>query len=298
MALARMGIETSLIARVGPDSWALKALHSLNEAGVLPTSLQRDPAAMTGLMYVVVTPDGERTILGHRGANVFTDPNQIREQELLGAILFHLSGYALLADPQRSAALLALEMACRHGLTITLDPGMSVPRAALDEMQALLPTVDIFLPSLSEAQQLTALTVPEDCALALLDRGVQVVAIKLGKRGCLVGSDGQLSRIPGFAVEARDTTGAGDSFDAGVIAGFLGGLDWIGAAVLGNAMGALAAAQVGAATVFPKARDVLALLGDHYHEPTHHRCLEGIRQVIDYVTALATEPEEGKPWWK
>lgn len=299
MALARMGIETSLIARVGPDSWALKALHSLNEAGVIPTSLQRDPTAMTGLMYVIVTPDGERTILGHRGANVFTDPNQIREQEILGAILFHLSGYALLADPQRSAALLALAMACRHGLTVTLDPGMSVPKSALDEMQALLPAVNILLPSLAEAQQLTGRTIPEDCARALLDRGVQVVALKLGKEGCLVGSDGQFFRIPGFAVEARDTTGAGDSFAAGVIAGFLGGLDWVGAAVFGNAMGAFAAAQVGAATAFPQARDVLALLRDHYHEPTHHRCLEGIRQVIDYVTALATEPEEeGKPWWR
>jgi ribokinase len=250
-------------------------------------------------MYVVVTPDGERTILGHRGANVFTDPNQIDEEEILGAILLHLSGYALLAEPQRSAALMTLEMACRHGLTVTLDPGMSVPEKALDEMRALLPTVNIFLPNLAEARQLTGLTAPEDCAKSLWERGGEVVALKLGKEGCLVYSNAGSFRVPGFAVKARDTTGAGDSFAAGFICGFLGGLDWIGAAVLGNAMGALAAAQVGAATAFPKARDVLALLGRYYDEPTHRRCLEGIRQVVDYVTALATEPEEeGKPWWR
>lgn len=299
MALARMGIQTSLIARVGPDSWALKALHCLSEAGVIPTSLQRDPVAMTGLMYVVVTPDGERTILGHRGANVFTDSNQIREEEIQGAILFHLSGYALLAEPQRSAALLALEMACRHGLTVTLDPGMSVPQTALEEMQALLPTVNILLPNLAEAQQLTGLQAPEDCIRALLDKGVQVVAVKLGKEGCMVGDAGGFFPVPGFAVEARDSTGAGDSFAAGFVAGFLGGLDWTGAAVLGNAMGALTAAQVGAATAFPKAREVLTLLGAHYHQPTHRRCLEAIAQVIDFVTTLAKEPEgEERPWWK
>jgi len=299
IALARMGIETGLIARVGPDSWALKALHCLNEAGVVPTSLQRDPAAMTGLMYVVVTPDGERTILGHRGANVFTDPDQIREEEIRGAMLLHLSGYALLAEPQRSAALLALEMACRHGLTITLDPGMSVPQAALDEMQALLPVVNILLPNLAEAKQLTGLSAPKDCVQALLEKGVQVVALKLGREGCLVGSGNGLFRVPGFAVEARDSTGAGDSFAAGFIAGFLGGLGWISAAVLGNVLGAITAARVGAATAFPKAREVLALLGNHYLEPTHDQSLEVIRQVIDYVTTLATEPaEEGKPWWK
>ena len=134
IALARMGLDVVLISRVGPDSLALKALNSLSEAGVTPTGLQRDPAAMTGLMYVVVTPDGERTILGHRGANALTDPQQVREEDIRDARLFHLSGYALLTEPQRSAALLALEMACRHGLLVTLDPGMTVSEAALDEI--------------------------------------------------------------------------------------------------------------------------------------------------------------------
>lgn len=299
MALAQMGVEVTLISRVGPDSLALKALNSLSEAGVLPMGLQRDPAAMTGLMYVVVTPDGERTILGHRGANVFTDPAQIREEAVREAKLLHLSGYALLQEPQRSAALLTLEIACRHGLTVTLDPGMSVPRAALDEIRALLPTINIFMPNLSEAQQLTSLTAPQDCAKMLLDAGVDVVALKLGREGCLVGHQEGFFQVPGFAVEARDTTGAGDYFDAGFIVGFLGGLDWHSAAVLGNAMGAMAAARVGAGTAVPKAQEVLSLLGHHDRQPDHDGRVDVIKRVIDFVTTLATEPEEeGKPWWR
>jgi ribokinase len=299
MALAQMGLEVTLISRVGPDSLALKALNSLSEAGVIPIGLQRDPAAMTGLMYVVVTPDGERTILGHRGANVFTDPAQIREEAIRDAKLLHLSGYALLEDPQRSAALLALEIACRHGLTVTLDPGMSVPRAALDEIRALLPTVDILMPNLSEAQQLTGLTVPQDCALMLLDAGVEVVALKLGREGCLIGSAEGFFHVSGFAVEARDSTGAGDYFDAGFIAGFLGGLDWHSAAVLGNAMGAMATARVGAGTSVPKAQEVLSLLSGRGRELDRDGRVDVIKRVIDFVTTLATEPEEeGRPWWK
>lgn len=299
MALARMGLEVVLISRVGPDSLALKALNSLSEAGVMPIGLQRDPAAMTGLMYVVVTPDGERTILGHRGANVLTDPNQMHEEEIRDARLFHLSGYALLADPQRSAALLGLEMACRHGLIVSLDPGMSVPQAGLDEMRALLPVIDIFLPSLPEAQELTGADTPQDCFRALLAGGVRVVALKLGKYGCLIGDELGFVYVPGFAVEARDTTGAGDLFAAGIIAGALGGLGQLGAATLGNAMGAMAAACVGAGTSVPRARDVLALLRDPRQASGRRRRVEAIRQVIDFVMALATEPEEeGKPWWK
>jgi ribokinase len=298
MTLARMGIETSLISRVGPDSWALKAYRCLNEAGVLPGGLQRDRAVMTGLMYVVVTPDGERTILGHRGANAFTDPAQIRKEDIRAARLFHLSGYALLNEPQRSAALLALEIAGRHGLTITLDPGMSVSQVVLDVICALLPGIDILLPNLMEAQRLSGEDRPQDCIQVLLDRGVRVVALKLGQEGCLVGSDEGFVRVPGFSVEARDSTGAGDSFAAGFIAGFLGGLDWPSAAMLGNAMGAMAAARVGAATVIPKAQEVLTLLRDHYHEPTHRTCLQIIEQVIEFVMTLSAEPkEEGKPWW-
>jgi ribokinase len=298
MALSRMGIRASLIGRVGPDSWALKALSSLEDAGVDPRGLQRDRAAMTGLMYVIVTPDGERTILGHRGANVFTEAAQIREEYIQESRLFHLSGYALLTEPQRSAALLALEMACRHNLTVTLDPGMSVSKTARDAIRAVLPVIDILLPNLPEAQDLTGREAPDDCAQALVDAGVQTVALKLGREGCLIANKDSMERVPAFAIDTRDSTGAGDSFAAGFIAGLLGGVGLQGAAVLGNALGAMSAAQVGAATAFPKAREVLTLLREHHHEPTHCKCVDAIQQAIDYVTALATEPkEEGQPWW-
>ncbi len=293
MALARLGFGVMLIARLGSDALASKALNSLNEAGVLPTALQSDPSAVTGLMYIVVTPDGERTMLGHRGANVFTDPEQIHEEDFRDARLFHLSGYALLADPQRTAALLALEMACRYGLAVSLDPGMSVPQAALDEMRALLPVVDIFLPSLVEAQRLTGLAIPKQCAQALLGAGTRGVALKLGQEGCLFANSQGCWRVPGFAVEAMDTTGAGDCFAAGLLAGFLGGLDWPCAAVLGNAMGAIVATRVGAGTSVPRPGEVLDLLHLHRQEASHGERPDYIQRVIDFLVTLTTESEEG-----
>ena len=296
-ALAWLGIQTALIGRIGLDPWASTALNDLSRAGVHLDSLQRDPTVMTGLMYIIVTPDGERTIVGHRGANVFTDPDEIREEGFRKARLFLLSGYALLAEPQRSAALWALEMARRHGLTVALDPGMCVSAAAVSEMRARLPTVDILLPNLGEARQLCDVTAPEDCARALLGAGVQVVALKLGRDGCLVSSDDGLWRMPGFAVETRDSTGAGDSFAAGLIAGFLDGLDWPSAAVLANALGALAASRIGAGTGRPEAREGQALLRDHYDQPAHGPCRQAMDRTVDYIRTLTKEPNmEGKPW--
>jgi ribokinase len=83
--------------------------------------------------------------------------------------------------------------------------------------------------------------------------------------------------LPAFAIQARDTTGAGDAFDAGLIAGHLADLGWISAALLGNACGAVAASRVGAGDRPPGAGEVVALLAGHLDDPAfaqHHASIE------------------------
>ena len=285
-ALASMGVETGLIARVGSDPWSSQAVDGLARVGVLLDSLQVDNDVMTGLMFVIVTPDGDRTLIGCRGANARTDPRQIREEEIQSARVLHLSGYALLTEPQREAALLAIEIARRHGLVITLDPGVGVSAAALDAMRACFPAVQILLPNLHEAQRLSGAHAPEICARALMDAGVKSVALKLGAAGCLIGSPEGLFRVPGFAIAARDSTGAGDSFGAGVIAGFLGGLDWRSTAVLGNALGALAASGGGAGAMPPTPPDVLAFLRQQIDLPAYRPWRDAVAQAVAFVHSL------------
>jgi ribokinase len=294
MALAWLGIKTALVSRVGADPWGSIALKNLNEAGVQLGGLQRDPMVMTGHMYIVVTADGERTILGHRGANVLTDPGQISAKQIQHARLFHLSGYALLAEPQRSAARLALDVALRHGLAVSLDPGTCVSRRVVHEIRARLPSINLLLPNLVEAQALTGRTEPDACAQALLSEGVSVVVIKLGRDGCLLGTGDGLFRAPGFAIQARDSTGAGDSFAAAWIAAFLGDLDWPSAAVLANAMGASAAACVGAGAVATQGRAALRLLRQASRMPVQRQ----YRALLDRATgflASSLDLEEEKP---
>jgi ribokinase len=213
---------------------------------------------MTGLIYVVVTPDGERTMLSYRGANAFTDPEGIDGEQIRTARHLHLSGYALLAEPQRSAALRAWETAREGGLSLSLDPGLAP--AQRGAVQELLPATGLILPTLGEARALTGQVSAEACAHALLERGAETVAMKLGREGCLVAGRDGLFRLAAFRIEARDSTGAGDGFNAGVIAGRLGGLGWGGAAALGNALGALATAQVGADLEAMSAEKILRFL--------------------------------------
>jgi ribokinase len=296
VALSRMGIATGLVARVGCDLWAERAESYLRTEGVDLAGLQRDPTVMTGLMYIIVTQDGERTILGYRGANVCTDATQIDKEQFGSAHVFHLSGYSLLTEPQRSAALQALEIASRNGLTITVDPGTTVPRAALDQVRILLPRIHILLPNLAEAQQLTGRSAPEDCARALLGEGIKAVAVKLGQDGCLVGDNERLVRVPPFPVQTRDSTGAGDSFAAGLIVGYLGGLSLESAGVLGNALGARAASRVGGGAARLHAREILALLQKQRRTSSHTSSAEAIRPAIGLLKSLIDRTnEEAQP---
>jgi ribokinase len=288
-ALSWLGIETVLISRVGTDPWATMALDHLRAAGVLCQDIQTDPAVMTGLMYVIVTPDGERTILGFRGANTHTDPYQISADAIRSARLLYFSGYALLAEPQRSAALRALELARHHDLTITLDPGLSNSPAVLQDVHTYLSCVNVLFPNLSEAQKLSGWKEPEQCARALLASGAEGVGLKLGKEGCLVGDSNKLVHAPSFAIDARDSTGAGDSFAAGLIAGMLNGLDWPAAALLGNAMGALATAHIGAGAGHQSPQDLLALVKSHCDAPAFRAVPGAMDQVIISIESLASQ---------
>ena len=166
-------------------------------------------------------------------------------------------------------------------------------------MRALLPVVDILLPNLTEAQKLAGSSDPGDCAQALLEAGARLVVLKLGREGCLVGSQEELVHLPGFRVRTRDTTGAGDYFAAGFVAGFLSAMSYPGAAVLANAMGAAAVARIGAGASVPGAQQVLDLLLGHPNGLTNAAPHSLVEEAVTYVRKLATRPaEEGRPWWK
>lgn len=287
-ALSRLGVRARLVARVGREPIAQWLLRCLREAGVLLHDIQRDPGCTTGLIYIIVTPDGERTMLSDRGANVLTTPERIREAPFRRAALFHLSGYALLAEPQRGAALRALGLAREHRLPISLDPGLLICESAPGQVLGLLPELDIFTPTLDEAQCLTGQLSSEACAQALLAKGARALAIKLGRDGCLLAASGEMVHLPAFAVLARDTTGAGDAFSAGLIAGHLAGLGWSAAALLGNACGAVAASRAGAGDRAPDCLEVGALLAAHLDHPTFAHYTAEIERAMYYLSTQST----------
>jgi sugar/nucleoside kinase (ribokinase family) len=122
--------------------------------------------------------------------------------------------------------------------------------------------VDVLFTNPIAVERLTGKAWCEGGVDALLAAGAKVVAVKNSEKGCAMFSAAEHFEVPPFAVEAVDTTGAGDSFDAGFIAGRLAGFSLRASVLLGNALGGLATTVIGAGTALPGKNEVLVLLNE------------------------------------
>jgi ribokinase len=271
VVLSRLGLEARMFGRVGSDPWGQMALAALAEAGVGLELVQRDEAVATGLMFTAVTPDGERTMFGQRGANPHTEPSAMSSDTLSDVDLLYLSGYALLEAPQREAAARAVELARQRRLPIVLDTAYLPAMVAPQVLRPYLPYLDACILGLPEARALLGEAEPQAAASVLLRVGVRLAAVKLGAQGCLLADAASAHRIPAFPVDVLDTTGAGDAFTAGLIFGRMRGLSLPATGTLANALGGLAAAVHGAGTALPGKAEVTRFLNDNLASSSEER---------------------------
>lgn len=258
--LSRLGVRTALLACVGDDAWGAQAISGLAAQGVDATLVQQSSIEPTSLNIIAVTPDGERTMFAYRGASTQLAPESVPAHPGTARHL-HLSGYALLTDPQRSAAFAAATRARRAGVTVSLDVPVDPVTAVPDVLTGLLSEVDVVVISSAEARRLTGTVDDQDAAERIAGHGPSVVAVTGGAAGSLLRYGQRSVRAPVPAVRAVDTTGAGDSFCAGLIFGLLRGVpDPEQVAAIANVCGAAAAAGVGAGAGLPHAGDLLAVV--------------------------------------
>lgn len=215
--LAHLGARPVLVGRVGDDPAGRQVTEDLTRAGVR-CALTVDPGAPTCCVVVLVDERGGRTMLSDRGAAALSQPDDLPTGLLTIARHLHLSGYALADDSSRPAALAMLAAARDAGLTTSVDPAVA---ARLADFPAWVSGIDLLLPNTDELAALTG-SREATSAQGLLDVA-GAVAVTDGAAGAAwIDRDGVLAAAAG-SVECVDSTGAGDAFDAGVIAAWLAG---------------------------------------------------------------------------
>ena len=266
IALAKMDMDVGFIGRVGPDPLANQVLADLKAAGVDCSGVQFDPKVSTGLIFIAVTIDGERTMFGARGANSFTQASAIDPTYFKNCRWIHLSSYSFLAHHQYETILTVLDIAENSPHTrVSLDVGTEPVIRARSQILNLLPRLDVILPNEQEISLLAkGLSIDDGLNYLLNGKGASAIIAKRGRKGCLLAVGDKRINLPSFNVKAKDTTGAGDSFNAGVVLGRLVGLSWESSAALGNAMGGVVTTHDGPGATFVNRNTVSKLIEQHF----------------------------------
>lgn len=238
---------------VGDDELGRAACAALAAAGV-ELEVTVDPTVPTGTCVVIVAPDGGRTMVPDPGANTSLRREHLPDRLLRAGDHLHLSGYTLLRPQTRAAALGLLADARRAGMSTSVDVASAGPISDVgaDEVRRWLRGVDLVLANDDEASALTPAGSegPAAQAAALARELGATVVVKRGADGAVAATpDGTTVHRPAAPVTVVDSTGAGDAFAAGLLAGgdLAGDPDRLGRALeAAAAVAARAVAQVGA----------------------------------------------------
>jgi ribokinase len=229
LCLAKLGIGVAAAANVGGDSIGRELLSSLEEAGIDTRHIECAPNANSAVSVGLGREDGERAFVTHLGHLELLDVDLVlRHREAWKeAECVLISGYFLLPRLGFKGTARLIDTFRAEGRVVLFDTGWDIggwPESSVGEVLQLLEAVDVFLPSLNEAQALTGERSPEGCLESLFARCPNRVIIKLGEAGSLARTREGVYRHGAFPVTPLDTTGAGDAFNAGVIFGLL--RDW------------------------------------------------------------------------
>jgi sugar/nucleoside kinase (ribokinase family) len=258
--IAKLGASTGFVGKVGKDSLGDFLLDTLKSAGVDTSRVVRDSTLPTGVCVVMSFPQ-DYAMLSYPGIRHSFVLQEIDLDYVKRARHLHLSSFYLQPGLQKNCAEL-FRHAKSAELTTSLDPDHDPQETWDDSIRALLPYVDLFLPNEVEAMAIAQKSGLGEAAKSLSELSKTVV-IKVGANGAEVVSPGQSFSAPAFKVAPIDTTGAGDSFDAGFIFQHLQGASLQKCVVWGNACGALSTRALGGIESFPSFSEVESFLTEH-----------------------------------
>jgi len=260
---ARLGLRVAFIGKIGDDEFGRFMLQSLGDRGIDMSGVVIDQIVHTGLS-VILSRGNDRAILTYPGAIPCLGLENIHLDLLNKARHLHLGGY-FIQDRLRPDVPELFEMAHREGLTVSLDTNFDPSGNWDGGLSEALSKTDVFLPNETECCAIAEVQDVDQALIRLMEK-VKVVAVKLGARGAIARYQEDDQQLLGFAraesltVEVMDTVGAGDSFDAGFLYGYLNGWEIERALRLGTVCGALSTRKAGGTAAQPIMAEALEFM--------------------------------------
>ncbi len=253
VAAARLNADIGFIACVGDDAFGLNIRKSFQQDGMEISGVKVEAGCPTGIAMIQVSDSGENSICISAEANAkLTAESLESELERIRAAKYLLMQLETPLDGVVKAALVAKDAKTK----VILNPAPARPLP-----DQLLSCVDIITPNETEAESLTGIAVTDDqsaqqAANLLHDKGIETVMITLGAKGVWLSQQKQGILIPGYKVNATDTTAAGDTFNGAFVTGLLEAMTLESAIKFAHAAAAISVTRFGAQTSIPNREEV------------------------------------------
>jgi sugar/nucleoside kinase (ribokinase family) len=263
--LAKLGVPVTLCCKLGKDSFGDFVYKTVHQAGVDVAGIVFDERANTTVSVVCLSSSGERSFLYDPGSTALFAEKDIPERLIDESDIVFVAGAMLLSAFDGRPCASVMRKARKNGKYTVMDTAWDFDGRWLPKIAEALPELDLFMPSADEAAMLTGETQPDKIADRLFELGCRNVIIKLGKDGALVCPAGQERKVlPTYrSVRPVDTTGAGDAFCAGFLAGLAQGWDYYRSAAFANAAGTHCIMAVGASTGIKSIEETLEFMKTH-----------------------------------
>jgi len=260
LGLAKLGLTPVFQGSIGKDMYGEYIRSLFKELGVDDSLLLDSDSKKTGIS-ISFTTEKDRCFLTYRGTNEGLSLKYMDLNQLPGAKHVHVTGYEGATNHAEYLDMLT-KIHALGDVTVSFDVGWDMTGVWYEGIFDLLPMIDVLFMNETECQHYTRCDDIEEGARKLAEKAGMAV-IKLGKTGAMAVRDGERFFAPAYNVQAVDTTGAGDSFNAGFVYGFLQGLPMEECLKCGNGCGALSVTKLGGNTGFPFRAELEKWIKDH-----------------------------------
>ena len=253
VGLARLGCKCGFIGKVAADREGKMLLNDFRAEGVNTNGVICVKRGRSGAVMGFVDGRGERALYIDSGVNDMIDFREINTEHVSSAKFLHLTSFV--GEESFKTQMRLLET-LPEKVKVSFDPGAIYARMGIRKLEPLIRKAFVMMPNAGELKLLTGKAECGRGADFLIERGVKVVAVKLGRKGCFVTDGRETHLVPPFKVKTVDTTGAGDAFCAGFLYGLIKHKNLEECGRIGNFVASRCVMKMGARTGLPHAADL------------------------------------------
>jgi sugar/nucleoside kinase (ribokinase family) len=242
LVLRKLGVATALAGKVGGDTFGKFLLEHIKDLGADTHMIKTDARINTTTAIVLISENGERSFLCCQGGNERFSLEDIEMGSLSMSKILHIGGIMKLKSLNTAGL---LKHAQYSGVTTSIDTDWDTTGQWLVRIKDCLEYTDIFFTSIEEGRLISSCKTRQEIGRFFLDRGVKTFVLKMGEQGSYIKSARDEFTVPAFDVAVMDTTGAGDAFVAGFLAGYSKYWEPLKILKFANACGALCTTRIG-----------------------------------------------------